>query len=241
MKLNRDECNVKWVAHRGFSARETENTCAAFVAAGKEKGFFAIESDVHVTKDGAYLMHHDSDTYRMCGEHHIIEQTEASVLRALGQIDLHTGKVNEALRLPELSDYFEICRAYEKWAVLELKESMQACHVAGIADAAKQCDMLEKTIFITFYPENLLALRKLLPQQPAQFLTQKTPHANVLAFLRENRFDLDIRGDKLTAAAARRLRAQGCAINCWTVNDPDLAKRLCAKGADYLTSNELHG
>lgn len=241
MKINRDECNVKWVAHRGFSARETENTCAAFVAAGKEKGFFAIESDVHVTKDGAYLMHHDSDTYRMCGEHHVIEQTEAAVLRALGQIDRRTGKMNEALRLPELSDYFEICRAHEKHAVLELKESMQERHVAGIADTAKQCGMLENTIFISFYPENLLALRKLLPQQPAQFLTQKAPRADVLAFLRENHLDIDIRGDKLSFFAARRLRAQGCAINCWTVDDPGLAKRLCAKGAEYLTSNALHG
>lgn len=41
------------VAHRGLSGLETENTCAAFVAAGN-RSYFGIETDVHRTADGCF-------------------------------------------------------------------------------------------------------------------------------------------------------------------------------------------
>ena len=52
------------VAHRGLSGLETENTCAAFVAAGN-RSYFGIETDVHRTKDGKYVVFHDDTTGRL--------------------------------------------------------------------------------------------------------------------------------------------------------------------------------
>jgi len=43
---------VKLIAHRGFNRYETENTCAAFVAAGN-RSHFGIETDIHVTATGS--------------------------------------------------------------------------------------------------------------------------------------------------------------------------------------------
>jgi glycerophosphoryl diester phosphodiesterase len=50
---------LTWViAHRGASAYEAENSLAAFRAAIR-LGADGVELDVHVTKDGATVVHHD--------------------------------------------------------------------------------------------------------------------------------------------------------------------------------------
>lgn len=52
------------VAHRGVSGLELENTNAAFVAAGN-RSYLGMETDVHVTADGKYVLHHDNNTSRL--------------------------------------------------------------------------------------------------------------------------------------------------------------------------------
>lgn len=59
-----DSNAVKMIAHRGLSGIERENTCPAFVAAGNG-GYFGIEADVHVTKDGKFVIIHDETTERI--------------------------------------------------------------------------------------------------------------------------------------------------------------------------------
>ena len=56
--------NTKIVSHRGLSGVELENTLAAFVAAGN-RCCFGIETDVHVTADGKYVILHDDSTGRV--------------------------------------------------------------------------------------------------------------------------------------------------------------------------------
>ena len=46
------------IAHRGASAREPENSLAAFRAAAT-LGADAVELDIHATADGALIVHHD--------------------------------------------------------------------------------------------------------------------------------------------------------------------------------------
>ncbi|HVH68913.1 MAG TPA: glycerophosphodiester phosphodiesterase [Gemmatimonadales bacterium] len=46
------------IAHRGASAREVENSLAAFRAAGP-LGADGVELDVHATSDGGLIVHHD--------------------------------------------------------------------------------------------------------------------------------------------------------------------------------------
>jgi len=55
------------IAHRGASAREVENSLAAFRAAGA-LGADAVELDVHATADGALFVHHDETVGAL---HHI--------------------------------------------------------------------------------------------------------------------------------------------------------------------------
>ena len=58
---------VKMIAHRGLSGLEKENTCPAFVAAGN-RSYFGIETDIHITKDGQYVIIHDESPKRVSDE-----------------------------------------------------------------------------------------------------------------------------------------------------------------------------
>ena len=53
--------NVRMIAHRGLSGIELENTNSAFVAAGN-RSYFGIETDVHITADGQFVIIHDDNT-----------------------------------------------------------------------------------------------------------------------------------------------------------------------------------
>ena len=55
---------VRMVAHRGLSGLEKENTCAAFVAACNRATYFGVETDVHRTADGQFVIFHDDNTAR---------------------------------------------------------------------------------------------------------------------------------------------------------------------------------
>ena len=55
------------IAHRGASAREVENSLAAFRAAAA-LGADGVELDIHATADGALFVHHDE---KIGGVHHI--------------------------------------------------------------------------------------------------------------------------------------------------------------------------
>lgn len=70
-------------AHRGLhdvSAGRPENSLSAFRAAAQAG--FGAELDVHLMADGALAVVHDSDLYRVCGKHAVIEQLRREDLAA---------------------------------------------------------------------------------------------------------------------------------------------------------------
>ena len=71
LKFNKN--NVKVIAHRGLSGIETENTNSAFVAAGN-RSYWGIETDVHKTVDGVYVVFHDDNTGRVANKDLVVEE-----------------------------------------------------------------------------------------------------------------------------------------------------------------------
>lgn len=225
------------IAHRGLSGLETENTAAAFVAAGQHP-YFGIETDVHRTKDGHFIIIHDDNTNRVSGENRIVEETEFAVLRNLHLKDRNTGEVRQDLTLPTLPEYIRILRHYEKHAVLEIKNPMEKADLERIITIIRQEQYLEHTTFISFDWQNMLYLRELLPCQSAQFLME-TWEDDLPERLSRHRLDLDIDWQCLTKERLDRLHEKGISVNVWTVDDPSAALSLARMGVDQITSNIL--
>ena len=228
---------VKMIAHRGVSGLELENTCPAFVAAGV-KTYFGIETDVHVTKDGKYIVIHDDDTQRVAGVNFSVEDTDFATLRALTLNDTDGKTQRKDLFLPTLEEYIAICRKYEKVSVLELKCAMEEKHVVGIANVIKDMGWIENTIFISFEGQNLLYLRKHFPNVIAQFLTCDATEEN-LQFMIENDLDADLCGYCVSKEYVEKLHAAGKKVNCWTIDKIEHAEYMQACGVDFITTNIL--
>ncbi len=239
IRFDRGASSVRMIAHRGLSGIETENTCAAFVAAGN-RSYFGVETDVHVSADGRFIIFHDDNTLRVGGEERIIEETDAAVLRAMTLIDRTSGeKARADLKIPVLSEYIGLCSKYQKISVLELKNPMTPEAIAGIVETIRELDWLEHTVFISFAHSNMVELRRLLPGAKLQFLTGDAPDETLLEKLLPWKLDLDIRYTSLTKEGLDLMHANGIEVNCWTVDDPAAAERLAAWGVDYITSNIL--
>ena len=84
----------------------------------------------------------------------------------------------------------------------------------------------------------MLTIRRLLPEQPAQFLTKEIDDA-LIQNLEQNHLGLDVKHVALTKENIEQLHAHGIEVNCWTVDDPARAEELISWGVDYITSNIL--
>lgn len=229
--------NTLMIAHRGLSGIEMENTNAAFIAAGN-RSYFGIETDVHKTADGKFVVIHDDDTSRVSDFDYCVEATVFEVLRS---INLHAAdgtKGRADMLIPTLKEYISTCKRYEKIAVLELKNEFTSDEIKAICDEINEEEYLDKVIFISFCFENLVRLRDFYPQQTVQFLTSEYTE-DLPELLASHKFDLDIAYRELTKDRIDTLHSKGIKVNCWTCNDKAEGEELCNFGIDYITSNIL--
>ena len=224
------------VAHRGVSGLETENTCAAFVAAGN-RSYYGIETDVHITADGRYVAFHDDETRRLAAEDMIIEQTDFATLRSLilRQRDGNFGRTD--IRIPTMQEYIEICKQYEKHAFLEIKFDAAENEIVEICDTIKRFDYLDHVTFLG-NTEPLIRLRKLYPEQSAQLLAWELTD-EFLDTMVKYRLDFGVCHKKLTKEQLDLMHSKGIKVNVWVVNDVETAAKLADWGVDFISSNIL--
>ncbi len=233
-----DSKNMKMVAHQGLFGLERGNTNQAFTAACNREKYYGIETDVHRTADGKYVCIHDSNTKGVSGVDMDVESSTLEQLRSVQLMDVDGSKERYDLRIPTLQDYIKLCRRYGKVSVLELKTPFEKEHVREIVDIIRDMDHLEMTVFISFHRQDLIYLREILPDQPAQFLTGEW-NDGIKAFVKEYGLDLDICWPPLTKEIFDDIKSTGKKINIWTVDDKALGEKFAEWGADYLTTNIL--
>lgn len=231
-----DEKNVKMVAHRGVSKLEKENTLSAFIAAGN-RSYFGIETDVHVTKDDKIIVIHDDTTGRVAEIDVVVEDSFYDDLRKINIKDMDDESLRIDLKMPNLKEYISICKKYDKIAVLELKNGMEKYQIEIIVKEIKEMEYLHNVIFISFNYQNLVFIKEMLPDQKVQFLTMNTE--GLMEKLLAYKMDLDIWYNVVTNELVDECHKNGLEVNCWTVDDPEVAQEMIDCGVDYITSNIL--
>lgn len=228
--------NVRMIAHRGLSGIERENTNAAFVAAGN-RSYYGIETDIHRTIDGHFIVYHDDTTLRLTDVDWNVEEHTLEELRSLTLKDLDNCERAD-LVLPTLEEYIRICKKYGKVSVLELKNPFEFEDIQRIIEIIQKEDWLDETIFISFDLNNLIRLRKLLPRQKLQYLVKQIS-PELISILKIHSLDLDIKYTGLEPEHVKVLHETGCEINVWTVNSRDDGLRMVEMGVDFITTNIL--
>lgn len=227
--------NVKMIAHRGLSGLEPENTNSAFIAAANHS-FWGIETDVHRTADGQFIIIHDDNTRRVAGDEMIVEKTVFETLRSIRLLDKDGQKGRKDLMMPSLEEYIGICKKCGKQAVLELKNQFKPEFIYQIIDLISAMGWLEHTTFISFNLPNMICVRDRLPEQPAQFLISERTDW-LVDTLKKYRLDLDIKYTALTRELVDQMHEAGLKVNVWTVDTIEEAQRMIDLGVDYITTD----
>lgn len=105
------------IAHRGYKAKYPENTMGAFAGA-IDVGAHALETDVHMTKDGVVVLSHDATLKRCFGRTEKIIDCDWSFLAPLETTD---EPKQHMPRLCDLLDYLAHEEREEIWVLLDIK------------------------------------------------------------------------------------------------------------------------
>ena len=227
--------NVLMIAHRGVSGLETENTKEAFILAGN-KSYYGIETDVHVTLDGKFLICHDDNILRVTGTDLVIEENNYEDI-VKNKIYKFRTTINE-LEFPNLTDYISICKQYNKEAILEIKNEVKESDAIRIVEEIISLGWLDHTTIISFCMNNLLNIRKHYKDVKLQFLTGEF-NDDLLKVLVDNNLSLDYYFGNLTKEIVDKMHSFNLVVNCWTVDKEEDAYRLIDIGVDMITSNIL--
>lgn len=113
---------TRFISHRGFMPLAPENSLPSFYYAGLF-GQWAIETDVHITRDRQIVCCHNDSVEVYCNETGKISDMTCAELRAL---EITKGnRVNcfakDEKRIPLFSEYLSICKKFGSVPFIELK------------------------------------------------------------------------------------------------------------------------
>lgn len=231
-----DNKEVKMIAHRGLSGIEVENTESAYVLAGKHT-YYGIEADVRRTADGKFIMCHDETLERIAGKDINVESSIQTDLLSIPLLP-KSEKNNKIEHLTTVEKYIEICKRYDKQAILELKSYFNEQEVKSLIDIIQSTGYLDRVTFISFSYDCLLYVRKYLPNQSAMYLFSKLSD-EITAKLIADKIDVAIMHKELNKSVVNTFHNGGLKVNCWTVDSEARANELISMGVDYITTNIL--
>jgi glycerophosphoryl diester phosphodiesterase len=237
--------SVEWVAHRGESYLAPENTMAAIDLAWKSD-VDAVEIDIHLTRDGKLVVCHDADTARTCGTKLVIKENTLEELRRLDAGAWKAAKY-KGEKLATLEEAVGSVPAGKR-LFIEVKCGPEAMgELARVAETSAKSD--DQWVIISFRQDVVEAAKKRLPKLKAFYLAdfkqdpqseKWTPTARELIEIarRLGADGLDLHAQPpVDAAFVKTIHDAGLEFSAWTIDDPDVARKLVAMQVDSITSN----
>lgn len=228
--------NVTLVAHRGMRSVAPENTTASFDEAGKH-GYWGAECDVYRTKDGVWIISHDSHTYRMMDKSAFIEK---KTYKELMDMNVDNG-VNidkyEDLKICSLEEYLDICKRYNMTPVIELKGKNNTEYYSEIVELANQFEV--NPVYISFHIENLQTMRR-LTQCKMYYLVQKISEDDIQDAKSIENCGIDFNGNKdknFKSDIIKKCQDAGLELGAWTINEEDALQKLEQYGITLITTD----
>lgn len=237
---SRDLTNIKFVAHRGLSGVNPENTAPSFIAAGEQGGYYGFECDTHMAKDGVWMVVHDPNLDSLFnGEGDVKEFTSEELFKLKMLRGANIGK-NLDVKMCTLQEYVDICKKYNAVPVIEIKdprpETMQSFY-----DFLVKNDLVEKAIIISFIIEDLIELNKIDKNLEMWYLVDYLGEKNIQAALDAGCKGMDF---SQTFNASRpdwikKVIDAGLTAACWTVDEKDQLEDMLSAGVTVITTNSI--
>lgn len=228
--------NVTLVAHRGMRSVAPENTTASFTEAGKH-GYWGAECDVYRTKDGVWIISHDSHTYRMMDKSAFIEKKTYEELMDMNVDNGVNIDKYEDLKICLLEEYLDICKKYNMTPVIELKGKNNTEYYSEIVELANQFEV--NPVYISFHIENLQTMRR-LTQCKMYYLVQKISEDDIQDAKSIENCGIDFNGNKdknFKSDIIKKCQDAGLELGAWTINEEDALQKLEQYGITLITTD----
>ena len=228
--------NVTLVAHRGMRSVAPENTTASFTEAGKH-GYWGAECDVYRTKDGVWIISHDSHTYRMMDKSAFIEKKTYEELMDMNVDNGVNIDKYEDLKICSLEEYLDICKKYNMTPVIELKGKNNTEYYSEIVKLANQFEV--NPVYISFHIENLQTMRR-LTQCKMYYLVQKISEDDIQDAKSIENCGIDFNGNKdknFKSDIIKKCQDAGLELGAWTINEEDALQKLEQYGITLITTD----
>jgi glycerophosphoryl diester phosphodiesterase len=235
---------VDLIAHRGASFDAPENTLASIQLAWKQQAD-GVEIDVQFSKDAHLVVIHDDNTRKTGG---VSKKVAAQTLAELQALDVggwkHARWTGE--RMLTLRQAFAAVPAGKRLFV-EIKCGSE-CISKFVEDFRQSGLKSKQVVAIGFGLETLRQLKQALPELEVCWVVEFkrglqgwTPSTEGLIAQVKTAglqgLDVSARGP-VDRAFVDKVHAAGLKIYIWTVDAPDVAKRLKEAGVDGLTTNK---
>lgn len=229
------------VAHRGGGTLAPENTLGA-LRLGGAMGFGGVEFDVMLTGDGTPVLIHDETLERTTsGRGSVSAKTYAEI----GKLDAGAwhGERFRGESVPTLVEAAKLCRELGLWPNVEIKPAKGFEAQTGRAVGQLTLDLWRGAalppVLSSFSIEALAAAKEVAPALPRGMLVSRIPPDWSARMEKLGCVALHCNYRELTEPLAAEIHAAGYAILCWTVNDPEAARRLFGWGVECVVTDRL--
>jgi glycerophosphoryl diester phosphodiesterase len=209
------------IAHRGASGYEYENSRAAFRRAVMLDAD-GVELDVHATRDGAIVVHHDAD---LPGVGPIAQLSTAEAR----QVRIRNGET-----LPLLQEVLDLVGDHNVW--VEVK-TLPSDHDGALLAVLEAGPAPHRYAVHSFDHRIVRRLGEERPELPRGILLSAYLDDPVAALRAVGATTLWQEWQLVDEALVKAVHAAGCRIHAWTVNEVGDLEHLVRLGVDGLCGN----
>lgn len=234
---------MKIISHRGASGYAPENTLKAFKLA-VEMGSKDFEFDVHETKDGLLVVHHDFDLKHTAGKDVKIADLDYSELKKYNVAAHFSRRDKMVQHIPRLEEVIDIIDPAADSLNFEIKNDNNVypgIEEKVLAFLKSRPGLFEKSIVSSFDHGTLKRFRELSPSLKLAYLGHGLSTMLLLPAIRKARavgavgFHIALRiAFKLNVS---RIKKAGFTVRVYTVNEKKDALRMKRIGVDAIFSN----
>lgn len=237
---DRELSGIKFVAHRGLSGVNPENTAPSYLAAAEHGNFYGIECDTFLSKDGVWMTVHDPNLDSLFnGEGDVREHTQAE-LESLKMIrGANIGKFLD-VKICTLQEYVDICVSHGCRPVIEIKDPRTEL-MQDFYDFLVKNKIEKKCTVISFIIEDLAALHKIDPELETWYLVDYLSNKNIQQALDAGCSGMDF-SSVFNAARPdwiKKVLDSGMVAACWTVDDAESLEAMLKAGVTVITTNSI--
>ncbi|MFE1839974.1 glycerophosphodiester phosphodiesterase [Streptomyces sviceus] len=214
--------NFLTIGHRGVMGTEPENTLRSFVAA-QQAGLDVIELDLHLSKDGALVVMHDTDVDRTTDGTGPIAEKTLTELRAL-----------DAGRGEHVPVFEEVLDAVRSPLQAEIKDIAAA---RALAEVMVRRDLVPRVEVSSFHDEAIAEIARLVPGVRTALIGSRFGPDIVERAVEAGAETVCLNIRRLTLEVVQAARKADLKIIGWVVNTQDHLRLVRALGLDGATTD----